>query len=317
MYKRFVYQKTNIMKTIYGYLIGIFAAAVLVAGCTKDSFDGEPMGDAGTTFISFNEGPESIVYLTPFSDTRNVDIFKITKNVHSSTTLNTSVTVSIKEAPEVIAQYNEDNDEEFEFLPADIYSVVNPAFAASGNGFNVSFQPGDLEQVYRIALDGSKFDLEKKYAVAYIITEAGGYPANAQKDTIFTIVSVKNAYDGIYEVDGTCVDANGLYGGDYPRSFSLTTSSPTAVEVYDLSYDYNLYLVVSLETGGAANTGIGLSFTFDPESNELVSITDPGAPSREFTNVSGQFNPSDGSIDIQWTSGRWTVTEKWTYKDDR
>lgn len=305
------------MKTIYGYLIGFFAATFLLAGCVKDSFDGEPMGDAGTTFVSFNEGPESVVYLTPFSDTRNVDIFKIAKNAHSNATLNTPVTVSIKAAPEVIEEYNEENEETYEFLPADIYSVANPAFSASGDGFNVSFQPGDLEQVYTIALDGSKFDLEKKYAVAYIITESGGFPASAQKDTIFTIVSVKNAYDGIYEVDGTCVDANGLYGGDYPRSFSLTTSSPNSVEVYDLDYDYNFYIVVSLETGGAANTGVGLSFTFDPESNELVSITDPFNPSRVFTNVGGKFNPGDRSVEVQWTSGRWTVSETWTFSEER
>lgn len=305
------------MKTIYRYLIGSFALIISVLGCTKESFDGEPMGDAGTTFISFQEGPESIVYLTPFTDTRNVDLFRITRNAHSNATLNTAVTVSIKEAPEVIAQYNEDNDEEYEFLPADIYTVESAAFSATSNGFDVDFKPGEIEQAYTIALDGSQFDLEKKYAVAYIITESGGFPANAQKDTIFTIVSVKNAYDGIYEVDGTCVDANGLYGGDYPRSFSLTTSSPTSVSVYDLDWNYDFYIVVSLETGGGANTGIGLSFTFDPETNELVSITDPFNPARVFTNVSGQFNPSDRSIDVQWTSGRWTVTEKWTFSEER
>ncbi|HWK59615.1 MAG TPA: DUF1735 domain-containing protein [Parapedobacter sp.] len=306
------------MKTFkYSYFLAVIAVIPLLAGCVKDSFDGEPMGDAGTTFVSFAEGPESIVYLTPFTDVRNIDVFKITKNAHASSTLKTATTVSIKAAPEVIEAYNEDNDETYEFMPADIYTVANPAFSSIGSGFNVDFKPGEFEQIYTIALDGSKFDLEKKYAVAYIITESGGFPASHLKDTIFTIVSAKNVYDGIYEVDGTCVDANGLYQGDYPRSFSLTTSSPTTANVYDLDYDFDFYVVVSIETGGAANTGVGLSFTFDPESNELVSITDPFNPSRQFTDVSGQFNPGDRSIEVQWTSGRWTVSETWTFSEER
>ena len=301
----------------YSYLMGITLAFAIFAGCTEDSFDGEPMGDKGTTFVSFTEGPESIIYLTPFTDVRDIDIFKIAKRAHSNATLKTATTVSIKAAPEVIETYNEENDEEYEFLPSAIYTVANPAFSSTASGFDVTFNPGEFEQIYTISLDGSQFDLEKKYAVAYIITESGGFPASHLKDTIFTIVSAKNAYDGIYEVDGTCVDANGLYQGDYPRRFSLTTSSPTTAEVYDLDYAFDFYIVVNIETGGAANTGVGLSFTFDPESNELVSITDPSNPDRVFTDVSGKFNPGDRSMEIQWTSGRWSVSETWTFSEER
>ncbi|MFB2118631.1 DUF1735 domain-containing protein [Parapedobacter sp. 2B3] len=284
------------MKTIYGYLIGFFAATLLLAGCVKDSFDGEPMGDAGTTFVSFSEAPERIIYLSPFTDVRNVGIFTITKFANSNASLNNPLQVSIKAAPEVIDDYNEEHEADYEFLPEDIFTVVNPAFSATADGFNIEFKSGDFAQEYTIALDGSKFDLTKKYAVAYILTNSGGLPANAGKDTIFAIVSVKNDYDGIYKYT---TSANTSVIPNQETEVELQTTGPNSVQVYP-----GLLGAYSNE----------VFYTIDPETF-AVTVSCPSLGVQEPQDARSVWNPDTKTLKVYWNnaSGAYTFEETYEY----
>jgi len=304
------------------FSLGIVLTSVLFTSCRKDDFISEDDPQAtlttGKTFIKIAEGPVNNIYFTPFTEVRNVNLFTVRKDAANSADQATATSIQLTSAPDVITKYNTDNGEDYVALPESIYTLVtNSSIVKTATGYTFNFAPGEFAKELRILLDGSKYDLSKKYAVAFNVTNAGNatLTASTQK-SILVLISIKNAYDGIYDVTGTLTDANGLYGGTYPAVFSLTTSAASSVRYYDFGEDYPNVLVKNLATGGLANTGISPIYTFDA-SGKLSSVVDANNAARVFTNVSGQFTASDRSIVIKWTAGRWTVNETWKFKEER
>lgn len=228
----------------YSYLLSIVLAFAVFAGCTEDSFDGEPMGDAGNTLVSFPEGPSQSVFLPPFDDVRKVDLFSILKNAHSNASLNTAVTVMINDEPQLVDEYNDENGTALEWLPMDIYTLANDAFSQNGDGYQVSFEPGDFVQAFTIDLDGSKYDLTKQYAVAFSLGDAGGLSMGAGKDTVFVILGVQSIWEGTY--DYTIINDYGTIDGNVGGTLSesgvkLSTVGPNKVRMDGLWRTYSGY----------------------------------------------------------------------------
>ncbi|MCJ0741835.1 DUF1735 domain-containing protein [Pedobacter montanisoli] len=307
------------MKKRYIYLLLSIVLFGTTIGCRKDSFEGESAADKGVTMVKLLEAPSKSLYFTPFTGVKEkIQLFSVRKDAASAADLNTASKVTLVSDPAAITAYNTANGTDYELLPEAIYTLAADAgVTKTATGFTIDFAAGDFSKNIKINLNGSLWDLSKKYAVAYKIDQTNGLYKKKGSESIIVLISIKNAYDGVYTVDGTCVDANGLYKGDYPRTFSLTTASTTAVSVYDIDYDFDRYIVINNAGTSAANTGIGLKFDFDPVTNNLVSVSDPFSPARVFTNVSGKFNPGDRSVTVKWTSGRWTVSEKWTFEEER
>ncbi len=304
--------------TILKYTSLALIALVSFTSCRKDSFEGEETKDSGKTFIKVLEGTPFNLYFTPFEDVRKVHLVSVRRDAANSAELQQSLTVQLTADAAAIADYNDEHGTDYEWLPESIYTLAaDNGVTKTATGFTVVFGPGEFSKNIKVNLDGSKWDLAKKFAVAYKISDAGSTSVSKGRESSLVLISIKNAYDGVYEVDGTLTDANGLYKGDYPRMFSLTTASSTSVKVYDLDYDYQYYVVINNAGTSAANTGVGLQFTFDPATNKLTAVTDPYNAARVFSNVVGSFNPNDRSIEIQWTTGRWTAKETWTFSEER
>lgn len=307
------------MKRRYIYLLLATALLGTSVGCRKDNFEVESVADKGATMIKLLEAPSKSLFFTPFSGIKEkVHLFSVRRDAVSSADLNAAARVTLVADPAAITAYNTKNGTDYELLPESLYTLAADAgVAKSGTGYTVDFSAGDFSKNIKINLNGSLWDLSKKYAVAYKVDQTGGLTLKDGAGTIIVLISIKNAYDAVYTVDGTCVDANALYKGDYPRDFELTTAGPNSVTVYDLDYDYDRYIVINNAGTSAANTGIYLKFEFDPVTNNLIGVSDPVVTTRVFTNVSGKFNPGNRSITVNWTSGRWTVSETWKFKAER
>lgn len=301
------------MKKIFSLsLLAIFIFSL--SSCLKDELvENQEYGLINLNakkIIEFTKRTES--FALPFEDADRVLKIPIHLASENPATEDLNVTLSLANSSKLIEKYNTDNDQELVVFDPDLYEL-------EGTGLDVVIPKGSKEGYLNIKVNAITFDPSTTYALGLQINSVSGtgHTISGNYGTLIATFGAKNIYDGIYNVTGTLVDANGLYKGDYPRKFSLTTTSATRVSVFDIDYNFDKYIVLNNAGTSAANTGIGLAFTFDPTSNALVSVTDPASPARVFTNVSGSFDPVSKKIIINWTSGRWKVSETWTFEEER
>lgn len=307
------------------YIVGSLALTLFLSSCIKNEV--KELGTAGTPRVRLGEAPANILYFTPFSDVKTVHLVTVRRDEVSQAGVDQPLTVKLTNVTDSIDAYNNAEGTNYEPLPDSLFTVIaNKGVIRSGNVYTVTFQPGETAVTIPIALNGAKWNLSRTYAMYFKITDPAGREITTGHSEAIAALAVKNKYDAVYEITGTLVDANGLYTGDYPggahfdpaypRIYSIGTTGPNSVLFYDASWDYPNYIVINIATGGAANTGIRPLFTFDPATDNLVSVVNNnnGAVA---TGVTGQFNAADRSADIKWVIGRWTVTEHWKFLRER
>ncbi|SDF73260.1 BT_3987 domain-containing protein [Mucilaginibacter sp. P25] len=214
-------------------LVACIGSAIAFSGCRKetiaDKVGGQAM-DNGKSFVGFPDGLEQQHFFDPFTNIKTVDVFSIKRDAKSAADLQKDQTVVLKAIPDAIDKYNENNDTEYELLPTSLYTISSTKVTAGTSGnLNAKFAPGDFQNYFTIKLNGSKFDLTKKYALAYIISDAAGLTVHAEsKDTLYTFFAIKNKYDGEYHSTGIFHHpVNGDRAID--RDKILTTAGATAV----------------------------------------------------------------------------------------
>lgn len=300
------------MKKIFNLSL-LTIATIFLSSCLKDKMvEDQKYGLINLNankFVEFNE--TSLSFALPFKDVQSILEIPIHLAGEKVAAEDVNVVVSLANSVQLINKYNTDNDQELEPFPTSLYQL-------QGTGLNVVIPKGSKNGYIKVKVNASTFDPSSTYALGLtIMSVTDGYVISGNYKTSVVSFGAKNSYDGVYTVTGTMVDANGAYKGVYPNVFSLTTTSGTRVTVYDVDSDYDRYLIKSIASGGLANTGIAVALTFDPVTNQLVSVSDFIAPARVFTGVSGSFDPATRKIIVNWTSGRWKVSETWTFKEDR
>lgn len=272
------------MKNIYKYLIALTSVAFLSQSCIKDEIT--PLGDTGTPILKFQNGPEQALFYLPFLNTKKVKLFDLRRDAQSATELQSTRTVVVQEAPELVTKYNEDNGTDFELLPSDIYTLVSDAsIVKSGTKYTITFGAGDFVKNLYINLNGAKWDLSKKFAMAFKVVDGNGMLLSKEKPSQITLISIKNKYDGTYEVTGTMEDVVNptlTHANDYLVSsgngkleLTLKTVSATKCAVYDPTVWSDYFIPIS--TGG----GTGLSgygsfapvFEFDLATDKVIDVT--------------------------------------------
>lgn len=87
-------------------------------------------------------------------------------------------------------------------------------------------------------------------------------------------ISVKNQWDGVYEITGTMVDnTSATFTGAYPLQWDLVTSGPNQVIAFD---NINLGIPghIFLNAGSPSYFGsFGLVINIDPNTNKITSVT--------------------------------------------
>jgi hypothetical protein len=274
--------KNNISK--YLFLAGILSA-VIFSGCRKETAADKVGGQAannGLSFIGFPDGLEQSHFFDPFTDIKTVDVFSIKRDAKSDADLQKAQNIILTVLPSAIDKYNENNDTEYELLPKSLYTISSTKVTADANGnLTAKFAAGDFQNYFTIKLNGSKFDLTKKYALAYKITDAAGLTIHAaSKDTLFTFFAIKNKYDGEYHSTGTFHHpVNGDRAID--RDKTLTTAGATAVSTEIGDIGGSMTLTVNEATNEVTVSGnvsatqpllpvVGKKSTYDPATKSFI-----------------------------------------------
>ncbi|MFC0516019.1 BT_3987 domain-containing protein [Mucilaginibacter angelicae] len=266
-------------------LVAGIASVAIFSGCRKETAAdkvGGQAADNGISFVGFPDGLEQSHFFDPFTNIKTVDVFSIKRDAKSAADLQKDQTVVLKAIPDAITKYNDDNGTEYELLPTSLYTISSTKVTATTSGnLNAKFAPGDFQNYFTIKLDGSKFDLTKKYALAYIISDAAGLSIHAaSKDTLYTFFAIKNKYDGEYHSTGTFHHPT---AGDraIDRDKTLTTAGATAVSTEIGDIGGSMTLTVNEATNEVTVSGNvsatqpllpvpGLTNTYDPATKSFI-----------------------------------------------
>ena len=304
---------------------------VLVSACRKDPFSGTETKESGKTFVWITEAQTNNQFFDVFTDIKPVTMFTVRRDAASKADLQKSVTVTLKAMDQsYIDASNTANGTNYTLLPASIYTLVaQPGVAIGANSdLTLSFAGGDFAKNIIFNIDGSKVDLSKQYAVAYVITNFGGFSkkhssAGISQDTILATVAIKNRWDGVYSIEGTMsdvtdtriTDINSVLGADGPMQYELQTVSGTTNTVYDNNFiqsGYNWWgsFPASLtdDTPGISRYGsFSPVFTFDPATNKVVGVVNyygQPASNKRFAKIdpTGEnvYDPATKTIKVKW-----------------
>lgn len=295
------------LKKILRFLSVFGTASLLFTACVKEEDYLKEMGDnVGNSFVKFQEAPEKIHFFSPFTDQRKVDLFSLRRDVNGSGALQTASTVTITSKPQLIEDYNDEHGSSYELLPDSLYTVINPAFVKTANGYTVNFAPGNFAQEFTIQLNGAKWDVSRNYAVAYTITDSGSLDITDSKRDVIAMVSVKNQWDGIYSVQSGTVTrytapgspANDALSGSLAGNpdVVLSTVGPNTVEITNHKWAAN---------GGGVGGIDNLRATIDPVTNQVTMFS---LGNRTLRNWEGKENRYDPATQTFYLGFIWNPT---------
>jgi len=258
----------------------IAVVSVLATSCIKDDYP--TLTTQGSTFVKILEARENQIFFSTFTDVKKVDLFSVRKDANSVAEADAATTVKLTRVDALIDEYNDENGTSFEYLPDSIYTTGIPR---SGDVYDMSLASGEFAKEFTIQLDGSKWDIAHTYALAVVLSDIGGKKATTGLDTVITFISVKNKYDGSYTMTGTLTDVVvPTITAFSPWECEFHTSGPNSVVVYDPYYG-DIYHAILSGPDRSVYGAFGMEITFDPVTNEVVSMTSPWAPAANTRDV--------------------------------
>lgn len=289
------------MKNINYKILAIFLLGFGMTSCIENTY--EDPANKGADIVKILDESEKAIFFSPFLDIKEVDLFDLRRDPSSNAYLNSSSTVTMVLDTNLVNQYNADNGTKFDKLPDSLFTFKEDAtITKSGNTFTFNFGAKDFAKNLTIKLNGSKWNLSKKYAIGFKVTDAGTAKLLADKAQIVVTISVKNKYDGKYEVTGTMVDVvNGglthindalAAGGDPNWVMELRTVSANQCIIYDPLVWNNFFIPIT--SGGTGVSGYGSFapiFTFDLNTDQIINCVNYyGQPAGNTR--SGRLDPS-------------------------
>lgn len=162
----------------------------------------------------------------------------------------------------------EDVDKFYDELPSNLYRI-EPS--------TITIKKGEKKANFKVYFKTWEFDFSKKYALPISIKSASYGEISGNYGTLMYAVSPKNKYDGIYSRTTRFVAVPGRAVLTTPYTLStniqLRTSGEFTVDHYDISRG-NYQLVFRTDANALSAWGeFAPSFTFDPTTNEIISVT--------------------------------------------
>ncbi len=257
------------------------------SSCIKDEYlhGMKELKDQGETFLVVSGGAEKELFFDAFTNVRKIPLFDIHRNVPNAGVLNSSTTIKLKEAPELLEAYNEEHETDYEWLPSSIFTFDNvPGVTFSGDEITITYSAGEFGKQIAVNLDGNKWDLAHKYGRAYRIVDAGSAKISDGYGQMMTFVSAKNAYDGVFRYQ---TSANTALLPDRDVEAQLLTISPTKVKLYP---------------GLLAYYGNEVYYTIDPVTN-MVTVECPSLGVQEPQDTRSNWNPETKVMTVFWKQG--------------
>jgi hypothetical protein len=289
--------KNKILK----YLLLSSCLMLVFSACRKDSFKGTETGSSGKTFVWITEAQTHVQFFSPFTAVTPVTLFSVRRDAANSGDLKKPVDISLVALDTAaINKYNTANGTNYTQLPSNIYTFsTDPSITSTASSSVFHFGPGDFAKNLTINLDGSKMDLSKQYVAAYTISNAGGFTKKSGYDTVYSVVAIKNQYDGVYSVAGTIYrDADVVLGGPYAANvtFSLATQSAT-----DVAFDL-LWAPGTSQVGGVNPINLHV----DPATNKVTATSAVNATLMNIPGADNYYDPAAKAFHLNFV---WNGTD--------
>lgn len=305
------------MKRFLMYSLFSVMALSAFTGCRKDAFDSGSSATSGTTFVRFvnhsDNAPLNSLFFAPFTDKKAIQLADLRRDAASPSSLKSSITVSLVAVPDSITSYNTAHGTNYELLPESMYTLDAPGYTKTATGYTVTFNAGELAKPLNIKLDGSLYDLSKKYAIAFKLgTITGDAKATniVGEKTIMTTIGIKNKYDGVYTLTG--YHNRVPYNFPYETEVELRTLNANTVAVY--WPDAGAFgHPIGVGPGNDLNwygTGIGPAFTFDLSTDEVTNAYNIGGAT-----LINLYTAGDGTefLSNKYDAATKTLSVSWKY----
>jgi hypothetical protein len=182
---------------------------------------------------------------------------------------NINYSIAINNA--LVSEYNTAHNTNYTLFPAGALSII---------GLTGTIPAGSDEAQLKIRVDKSSLSLTESYAVGLIINSSDA-TVNSNANKIVLNFSIKNKYDGVYDLRVKTVGwgAYTILDGitkDYPQTgdglcIGLVTAGPSDVTFYN--YVLESDLLPAFSTTGPTQFGATTpKFTFDPNTNRLLNV---------------------------------------------
>lgn len=185
--------------TFLNSIVFLSFLSLVFTSCIKD--DVKDLKDEGDSFIRIAESPENTLYFSLFTDVKKVYLFSLRRDAASSSALNQVAAIQFKLDTASIIAYNEENGTEFELLPDSIYTLGD-GITRNGDVYTMNLNAGDFAKDFTVNLNGAKWDVSHKYAMAFNILDSAGLNIKEGTSSIISFISLKNKYQGTYQATG-------------------------------------------------------------------------------------------------------------------
>lgn len=227
-----------------------------------------------------------------------------------------------------VDKYNLAWQSKYEALPTRLYAV---------DTYDVTIPKGAKDAVLNVKIYPPRFtatDFTKSYALGIQIqTATGGKISGNYAEGIYA-VSIKNKYDGVYEITGTYQDyVNAAFKGIYPQTANLVTLTGNTTEINYTTFNNGSSPHSYYFNAGGSNSYFGNwspIFTFDNATNKVTAVTNYYG---QGSNSSGRYGEIDNTANnyydpatktihvtyylVQPSGRRGKFTEIYTFKKTR
>jgi hypothetical protein len=249
------------------WMMLIAAISVLLPSCLKDKDNEDrlngPQNTEGQEWVSIPKGTKStgnVLAIEAKSEPQDVNLFQVSYDFVTPAPSDFTTTLAVNNA-----------------LVTDPNAIVLPTNAYTVPALDVAFTKGNrLSSMFKIVLNTDLLpDPTAVYGVGFTISsvsKAGVQIPSNLKNVLFYF-TVKNKYDGEYEVTGTMVDAaRADLTGYFPMKYHLITAGAKVVDGFDPVIWEDYFIPIR---AGTALSGYGAFcpiFTFDAN-DKIVTVT--------------------------------------------
>jgi hypothetical protein len=238
----------------------------------------------------------------------------------------TDITVNLEVDTAALSSYNATEGSDYIAPPASVYSFPS----------TVVIKSGTLESQIKVTIvRNSDFDFAASYALPLKIASVSTGIIGSNYGTCIYSFSVRNQYDGVYDVTGNFQDfvLGDAATSSYPKTINLVTYGPNSVGYFDPSLNGGIY-GYSFKNGGSGSYygNFAPIFTLDDGGN-VTSVTNYYGQGTNSQVRSAELDPSginkmtfDGTTPvklevsyfmIQAGATRLAISEVFTYTGAR
>lgn len=231
-------------------------AALLLSSCKKNLVYGDVAVNTFRPIVEFSDRDFKMVTMDYSNNEVLVDITDLRFMIRSDVQRDANVKIVI--STNAVDDYNNANGTS--------YTAVNvPVFALETDEFSLS--PTERKHTVRIRLKPVDVSTGEN-AIGLVVKEANGAEVSEIADTLIVALSVKNKYDGVYNLRGFHNRSSPDYTAPYDEEVELITSGPNSVYMYWEPAGGPAHPIAG---GTGAYSSFTTNFIFDPATNKLVA----------------------------------------------